>query len=177
MESNARKLDVQLRHPDFVLTDPVRILVQTVTHLVPGNDYAQRVKYLQDLICQHHWNGYFDRDQDRGNVYGHHFGYVNRNCYFLIDHGRSQSGEDPLVLWYKRTGDAPSEVPFPPIEARFTDMCIALLCNKLCLQTYKAFSETIRSRFNQFNVRIARHLDVTVQQNIARLSEPSFVAI
>jgi len=59
---------------------------------------------MRNLICQHHWNRDFDWDQDRWNVYGHYFGCENRNCYFLIDHGHSESPEDPPVLWYKWTG-------------------------------------------------------------------------
>ncbi|KAL2214247.1 hypothetical protein CC79DRAFT_1363023 [Sarocladium strictum] len=106
MENKAPELDVPLRHPDAISTEPVRILVQTVTQLVPGNDYAQRVQYMQNLICQHHWNRDFDRNQDRWNVYGHHFSYENRNCYFLIDHGSRESPKDPQVLWYKWTGEA-----------------------------------------------------------------------
>lgn len=87
---------------------PVRILVQTVTHLVPGDEYAERVEYMRNLICQHHWKRDFDRDQDRWNVYGHHFGLRNRNCYFLIDHGHvdGESCTDPPVLWYKWTGES-----------------------------------------------------------------------
>ncbi|KAM6482526.1 hypothetical protein HDV62DRAFT_45828 [Trichoderma sp. SZMC 28011] len=81
---------------------PVRILVQTVTSLVPGNDWWQRIVYIRNIICQYHWNRDFDWDKDRWNSYGDDFGYDNRNCYFLIDHG--ESAEDPPILRYKWTG-------------------------------------------------------------------------
>ncbi|KAL7796952.1 hypothetical protein V8C43DRAFT_260694 [Trichoderma afarasin] len=81
---------------------PVRILVQTVTSLVPGNDYGQRIDFIRNIVCQHHWNRDFDWNKDRWNSYGDNFGYENRNCYFLIDHG--ESAEDPPILRYKWTG-------------------------------------------------------------------------
>jgi len=104
VEVPAVEPNAPLQDPGKMLARPLRILVQTVTNIVPGNDYAERVEYMRNLICQHHWNRDFDRDQDRWNVYGHHFGYETRNCCFLIDHGHSESSEDPPVLWYKLTG-------------------------------------------------------------------------
>ncbi|KAK4081614.1 uncharacterized protein Triagg1_2355 [Trichoderma aggressivum f. europaeum] len=89
-------------NPPLQYPGPVRILVQTVTNLVPGNDYGQRVGYIRNIICQYHWNRDFDASKDRWNSYGDNFGYENRNCYFLIDHG--ESTEDPPILWYKWTG-------------------------------------------------------------------------
>ncbi|KAI0431209.1 hypothetical protein F5Y09DRAFT_330513 [Xylaria sp. FL1042] len=79
--------------PTALLQDPGKISARPL-----------RILYMRNLICQHHWNRDFDRYQDRWNVYGHEFGYENRNCYFLIDHGHSESPEDPPVLWYKWTG-------------------------------------------------------------------------
>ncbi len=35
---------------------PVRIIVQTKTPLVPGGDYFERITFVQNLICQQHWN-------------------------------------------------------------------------------------------------------------------------
>lgn len=104
MEVPASKPSMLRPNPGDVLAGPVRILVQTVTHLVPGNDYMERVEYMQNLICQHHWKRDFNRDQERWNVYGHDFAFPNRNCYFLIDHGHSEG--DPPVLWYKWTGES-----------------------------------------------------------------------
>ena len=111
MEVPAVEPNAPLQDPGEMSARPLRILVQTVTNLVPGNDYGERVEYMRNLICQHHWNRDFDWDQDRWNVYGHHFGLENRNCYFLIDHGHSESSEDPPVLWYKWTGKSLLEEP------------------------------------------------------------------
>jgi hypothetical protein len=109
MEVPASEPSMPLPNPGDMSAGPVRILVQTVTHLVPGNDFAERVEYMQNLICQHHWKRDFDWDQDRWNGYGHQFAFRNRNCYFLIDHGHSEG--DPPVLWYKWTGESLLEKP------------------------------------------------------------------
>ena len=92
-------------------TGPVRILVQTKTHLVPGDKYAERIERMQNLICQHHWNRDFDWDQDRWNLYGADFGFDDRTCYFLMDHGESHT--DPPVLWYSWTGESLLVIPIP----------------------------------------------------------------
>lgn len=104
MEAPTGESNPPLQHPG-----PVRILVQTVTNLVPGNDYGQRVEYIRNLICQHHWNRDFDWNKDRWNVYGDQFGYENRKCYFLVDHG--ESTENPPILWYQWTGKSLLEEP------------------------------------------------------------------
>ena len=92
-------------------TQPIRILVQTKTHLVPGDEYAERVDRMRNLICQHHWNRDFDWNQDRWNVYGADFGFDDRNCYFLVDHGESPT--DPPILWYSWTGESLLVIPGP----------------------------------------------------------------
>ncbi|KAI0117881.1 hypothetical protein GGR51DRAFT_500435 [Nemania sp. FL0031] len=86
---------------------PKRILVRTKTHLVPGDDYGARCYFMLDRICQHHWNRDFVFGEDRWNSYGTEFGYDNRTCYFLVDHGRSASNDDDVtVLWYEWTGES-----------------------------------------------------------------------
>ncbi|POR31237.1 Uncharacterized protein TPAR_08559 [Tolypocladium paradoxum] len=95
---------VPQEEPGDLSARPLRILVQTKTNLVPGNDYAERVEFMRNLICQHHWNRDFDWHQDRWNAYGDEFGYENRSCYFLIDHCHGESPDNPPVLWYKWTG-------------------------------------------------------------------------
>ncbi|KJR88129.1 uncharacterized protein SPSK_07842 [Sporothrix schenckii 1099-18] len=106
MEISVVEPKAPLQDPEKKWTGPLRILVQTTTSLVPGNDYDERVEFMRNLICQHHWNRDFDWHQDRWNVYGHESGYANRNCYFLIDHGHVEPPEDPSVLWYKWTGES-----------------------------------------------------------------------
>ena len=111
MEVPAVEPNAPLQDPGEIAAKPVRILVQTVTNLVPGNHYGERVEFMRNLICQHHWNRDFDWDKDRWNAYGDYFSYDNRNCYFLIDHGHSESSEDPPLLWYKWTGKSLLEEP------------------------------------------------------------------
>jgi hypothetical protein len=84
-------------------TGPKRILVQTKTHLVPGGDYGERCYFILDRICQLHWNRDFVFGEDRWNSYGARFGYDNRTCYFLVDHGQSIDDDVPVV-WYQWTG-------------------------------------------------------------------------
>lgn len=87
-------------------TAPVRILVSTATHLVPGNGFFERTDFIGNLISQHHWNHDFEWNHDRFETYNADFGYDNRTCYFLIDHSQSPDGNDDVVpiLWYRWTG-------------------------------------------------------------------------
>ncbi|KAF2971476.1 hypothetical protein GQX73_g2057 [Xylaria multiplex] len=82
---------------------PKRILLQTKTHLVPGDDYQERCDKMKNLLCQHLWNRDFDYTHDRWQEYGAAFAYEGRRCYFLLDHGQSTTNDVP-VLWYKWTG-------------------------------------------------------------------------
>ncbi|PVH70447.1 hypothetical protein DL98DRAFT_564161 [Cadophora sp. DSE1049] len=70
-------------------TGPIRILVQTKTHLHPD----------------------FDPDQDRWRVHGARFGCDKRHCYFLVDHGRSPTDDNVPVLWYQWTGESLKAMP------------------------------------------------------------------
>ncbi|KAJ9132345.1 hypothetical protein NKR23_g11307 [Pleurostoma richardsiae] len=94
-----------------VLSDelPTRILVQTKTHLVPGDKYEERCQRMKNLICQFHWKRDFDPNQDRWHAQAA-FGLDDKSCYFLLDHG--QSGGDVPILWYKWTG-----MSFKPVQA------------------------------------------------------------
>lgn len=97
--------------PGQVPPGPVRILVQTRTHLVPGDVYGEKIEYMRNMICQHAWNRNYIRGPDRWNCYGADFGYPDRTCYFLVDHGMTAEhgqppSENPPVLWYRWTGDS-----------------------------------------------------------------------
>ncbi|KAK2605552.1 hypothetical protein N8I77_008381 [Diaporthe amygdali] len=107
---------------------PVRILVQTRTHLVPGDVYGEKIEYMRNMICQHVWNRKYIRGPDRWNCYGADFDYPDRTCYFLVDHGMTAEhgqtpNENPPVLWYRWTGDSlrlvaiPGELP-PKLHQR-----------------------------------------------------------
>ena len=90
------------------LTMPIRKLVSTTTHLVPGDEYFAKTEFIQNLICQYHWDRDFKWGSDRFEAYNAVFGFDNRPCYFLIDHGQSPDGNDDVVpiLWYRWTGDS-----------------------------------------------------------------------
>ena len=118
MEATASVPKDTTPHLEENSTKPTRVLVQTKTHLVPGGDYDERLLFMLDLICQHHWNRDYDPDQDRWSVYGARFGYDNRRCYFLVDHGQSSTDDDIPVLWYQWTGESLLE-PFRPIILSF----------------------------------------------------------
>jgi hypothetical protein len=106
MGTNANMPEHTAQCPGENSTGPKRILVQTKTNLVPGGDYLGRCEFMLDFICQHHWNRDYDPDQDRWSVYGAQFGYDNRRCYFLVDHGQSATDDDVPVLWYQWTGES-----------------------------------------------------------------------
>ncbi|KAL7919980.1 hypothetical protein ACQKWADRAFT_299819 [Trichoderma austrokoningii] len=88
--------------PGEVTSGPVRVLVQTSTSLVPGDHYAGKITSMRNLICQRFWNRDFDWDEERFYPYNATFGYENRRCYFLLNHGHSDI--DPPILWYEWTG-------------------------------------------------------------------------
>lgn len=85
-------------------SEPKRILVQTKTHLVPGKDFDEKLMFMLDRICQHHWRRDYDLDQDRWTTHGCRFGYPNRTCYFLLDNGECTNDNKIEILWYEFTG-------------------------------------------------------------------------
>lgn len=90
-------------------TGKMRILLQTVTHLVPGNDYGEKITFIQNLVRHHQWQRDYDVDQERWYPYRDYFGLPNRRCFFLIDHhGHDHTVEEEKVpmLWYRWTGEA-----------------------------------------------------------------------
>lgn len=105
METTANKPDGTASPFEKDSKGPKRILVQTKTHLLRGDDYGTKCYFILDLVCQHHWNRKFVFGEDRWNSYGAQLGYYNRTCYFLVDHGESATDDVP-VLWYRWTGES-----------------------------------------------------------------------
>lgn len=108
---------------DPIPTGPLRILVQTKTHLVPGDFYGDKIQRMQNLICQHVWGRDFTVGSDRWNGHGTEFGYENRTCFFLVDCGMTaEYGEtptdDPKVIWYRWRGDTLLGRSFLGLELR-----------------------------------------------------------
>ena len=85
--------------------EPLRILVQTKTHLVQGADYHEKKWFILDMICQHHWKRDYIPVRDRWSAHGTKFGLTNRRCYFLLDHGETLDDNTVPVLWYEWTGE------------------------------------------------------------------------
>ncbi|EEQ32318.1 conserved hypothetical protein [Microsporum canis CBS 113480] len=87
---------------------PVRVLVQTSTHLVPGDGYFRKCEFMQNKLCQLHWNCDFDYKQHRWSTYGCEFALDNRPCYALIDSGKVAGDDDDdkvPILPYEWTGE------------------------------------------------------------------------
>ncbi|KAI0012607.1 hypothetical protein F4779DRAFT_567318 [Xylariaceae sp. FL0662B] len=70
---------------------PVRILISTATHLVPGDDFIARTDFIANLVSQYHWNHDFEWGRDRFDTYNADFGYDNRRCI-----GLSMVGKDTV---------------------------------------------------------------------------------
>ncbi|GLB11179.1 hypothetical protein AtubIFM57258_007599 [Aspergillus tubingensis] len=83
--------------PPIELTpSPMRVLVQTLTHLVPSDN----------LIA----NGL-----QRWYSYGDEFGYNNRVCFFLLDYGTAPNGNDEEVPIQCFTWDGEKFIPKPDL--------------------------------------------------------------
>jgi hypothetical protein len=85
---------------------PVRILVQTLTHLVPGTCNVNKTDFIFNRICQLHWNCDFNPLEYRWSTYNDLFAFRNRRCFFLLDWGRSSNDDDVPVLSYEWTGES-----------------------------------------------------------------------
>ncbi|KAI1099037.1 hypothetical protein F4804DRAFT_349688 [Jackrogersella minutella] len=86
-----------------VSNTPMRVAVQTKTHLVPGDDFYDRCQKINNLICQHLWNQDHEYTKYRWSIYRAEFAFHNRTCYFFLDHCRTNNDEPP-VSWYKWKG-------------------------------------------------------------------------
>lgn len=101
METTASKIENPV-HP----APPVRILVQTLTHLVPGGSHIERMDAMLNLICRHVWDCDFQAPEFRWAGYNLRFAFSHKRCFFVVDHGESQDGSvDVPVLSYEWTGE------------------------------------------------------------------------
>jgi hypothetical protein len=97
---------------------PVRVLVQTRTHLVPGdksNDFGERISTMEHKICQHVWQRDLDCRRERGWQYGCTFALHDVECWFLVDNhgpdpGPAATADPPVLTW---TGTELSDYPRP----------------------------------------------------------------
>lgn len=75
-----------LPQPEENSADKMRILLQSTTHLVPGDDREEKLDFIRNMVCQIYWQRDFDRAQERWYAHGDDFALKNRKCFFLIDH-------------------------------------------------------------------------------------------
>ncbi|KAH6641262.1 hypothetical protein F5144DRAFT_463765, partial [Chaetomium tenue] len=88
---------------------PLRVLVQTKTHLVPGDKSTYsptRMTEMENRICRHVWQRDQQQDSERMFSYNTYLMIDNLDCWFLVDHHGfdPRPDVDPPVLWYKWTG-------------------------------------------------------------------------
>lgn len=87
-------------------TGPCRLLLETHTHLVHGDEWVKKVKFLRNIVCNSHFNRDFDPQQDRYYLEGDDFGLPSRPCYLLVDHGDKMADAKSIRLFrYRWTGD------------------------------------------------------------------------
>ena len=105
---------------------PVRVLVQTKTHLVPGDKSTSilvRIHAMNDMICDLVWQRHYDRHRERAWDYKCEFAVDNVECWFLVDHHGPDSSlpPDPPVLWYKWTGTELSVCLYVTLNSRLAN--------------------------------------------------------
>lgn len=91
--------------PTAMTPAPVRILAQTLTHLVPGRDNFERTDFILNRICREHWDCDFSVPKFRWASHNDQFAFDNRRCFFLVDYGEAQNDDDVPVLCYEWTGE------------------------------------------------------------------------
>lgn len=89
---------------------PVRILVQTYTHLVPGEARPDKLKFLRNTIATQVLKTTYNKSTDFMQAYDDLFAVPGRQCFFLYDHAATPVGDDVAddaipLLWYRWTGD------------------------------------------------------------------------
>ncbi|KAK2739594.1 hypothetical protein FQN57_006556 [Myotisia sp. PD_48] len=94
---------------------PIRILVETVTGLVPGKGDFDRTFFILDHICQYHWNCDFKTPEFRWMSYNAFYAFPNKRCFFVVDHGKSENDDDVPILCYRWTGEALGREPMPEL--------------------------------------------------------------
>ncbi|KAL4962314.1 uncharacterized protein BDV14DRAFT_202970 [Aspergillus stella-maris] len=82
---------------------PLRILIQTITHLIPSdelpelihphsNPYGVKINSMLNRICQLTWGCAWEPGVHRWYGYGDdEFGYNNRLCFFVVDAGTTDN--------------------------------------------------------------------------------------
>ncbi|KAL3478060.1 hypothetical protein BJX99DRAFT_256828 [Aspergillus californicus] len=100
---------------------PLRVLVQTLTHLVPSDKligkaredpYGDKVFSMLDRMCRFTWDVGFIPGCQRWSSYGDdELGYNHRLCFFLVDYGESENDEDVPVRCFEWDGQQFKPMP------------------------------------------------------------------
>lgn len=83
---------------------PVRVVVTTLTHLVPGPKNL-RHSFLLDGVCKHHFGCILDSTQYRLCSSGE-LDRDGERYHLLVDYGESLNDDDARVVSYQWTGDS-----------------------------------------------------------------------
>lgn len=88
---------------------PVRILVQTQTHLVPGESGTEKEETVERSIRKNVLKNKYSKRNDRLYLYNDYFAVPGYHCFFLYDHALSPVGDDVTddeipLLWYRWSG-------------------------------------------------------------------------
>lgn len=88
-------------------TEPLRLVLEIQTSDVRGERYGDKIRYIQNLLCQHHFGRDYDKSQEYTHVYGDEFAMPDHACYIAIDHGDNDVATvtDVPSIWYKFTGE------------------------------------------------------------------------
>lgn len=112
MQSAAASRADAARGAEKVVTalSPVRVLVQTYTHLVPGEARPHKLEFLRDTIAGRVLKTKHNRSTAHMHVYDDMFAIPGRQCFFLYDYAAAPVGDDVAdddipLLWYRWTGE------------------------------------------------------------------------
>ncbi|PWY87230.1 hypothetical protein BO94DRAFT_585783 [Aspergillus sclerotioniger CBS 115572] len=107
--------------PNFI-KPPIRILVQTLTHLVRGHRNPDKRMFMLNLICRYHWNRNFSPAEHRWTTYNDFFALRDQPCFFVLDYGQAPDDAEVRVLSYVWDGRTLEYAPFfnqdPLIQAK-----------------------------------------------------------
>ncbi|KAG8166814.1 hypothetical protein KVR01_002503 [Diaporthe batatas] len=89
---------------------PVRVLVQTYTHLVPGEARPDKLEFLRKTIAKRVLKMRHNKSTAYMHVYDDLFAIPGRQCFFLYDYASTPIGDDIVddeipILWYRWSGD------------------------------------------------------------------------
>ncbi|KAK1150171.1 hypothetical protein N8T08_000070 [Aspergillus melleus] len=143
---------------------PVRVLVHTVTGLVPkdlawtDNVWDDKNTSMVNRISRYHWSGAYwllKARRIRYYVYGCDYAYDDRRCYFLVDQGFTSNDEKVPILCWAWTGQ----------DFKYTP---SFLQRKKVQDTLKWYPFTRRHVYVRRNVR---RKELSIRHQVGLLAE------